>query len=105
VRSMSCLWSGIAALALPVAVAMPGAGGPVLVVGAPGAGPASVAGIVAQAEGALLRSTALPWIVLARSDAGDFGARLRRAGAWLVLDGAALAGCPGRGGAERIRQD
>lgn len=100
-RSMSCLWSGIAALALPIAAAMPGAGGPVLVVGAPGAGPAAVAEIVARADGALLRPTVLPWIVLARSDAGDFDARLRQAGAWLVLDGTALAGCAGGRGSIR----
>ncbi len=102
-RSMSCLSSAAAALALPIAAAMPGQGGTLLVVGAPGAGPAALADIVARADGALLRSTTLPWIVLARSEAGDFGGRLRQAGAWLVLDGAVLAGCPGTGAAEPIR--
>ncbi len=85
------LLSGLVALALPVAALGPRDGGPVLVVGAPG----TVLGaeIVARADGALLRGTLVPWIVLARSDATDFPTRLRQAGAWLVLDASALGGC------------
>lgn len=93
--SASFFVSGTAALILPLLVGMPGAGGPVLVVGAPGSGTAGIVDIVARADGALLRETLVPWIALARSDSADFSVRLRHAGAWLVLDASAFGGCLG----------
>jgi len=47
----------------------------------------------AAAEAAIVRSTALTAILVVRPDDLDGLARLREAGAWLVMDPQAVAGC------------
>jgi hypothetical protein len=48
---------------------------------------------VAAAEAAIVRSTALPALLVVRPDDLDGLNRLRRAGAWLVMDPQAVAAC------------
>jgi hypothetical protein len=47
----------------------------------------------ASAEAAIVRSTALPAILVVRPDDLDGLTRLRQAGAWLVMDPRAIAAC------------
>lgn len=64
--------------------------GPVLVLGAPG----SLDGILARAGGHRVGPRAAPLAVLATDNGGDparYAARLKRAGAWAVVDGRALS--------------
>jgi len=76
------------ALALATATApAPEAGGVLLVV----APAAQARALVARAGGAEVAPVSAPFAILATSGDADFAARLRRAGAWLVLDGRAIA--------------
>jgi hypothetical protein len=47
----------------------------------------------ASANAAIVRMTALPAMLVVRPDAHEGLARLRRAGAWLVIDPQAIAAC------------
>jgi hypothetical protein len=47
----------------------------------------------ASADAAIVRSTALPSLLVVRPDGTDGLARLRKAGGWLVMDPQALAAC------------
>lgn len=81
-------------IALPIQLlTSPQAGRPVLVIAAPWSTPAETAAVVAGAGGALLRGTPLPWMAVAMSDDAGFAARLRRAGAWIILDASRMPGC------------
>jgi len=46
-----------------------------------------------SADAAIVRLTALPSLLVVRTDGTDGLARLRRAGGWLVMDPQALAAC------------
>jgi hypothetical protein len=48
---------------------------------------------VARADGTLVAPAGRPWIVIAHGQHSGFPARLRRAGAWLVINHALLSGC------------
>ena len=85
-----------ALLVPPLLLGAPEPGKPVLVVAWPGSDSAAAVDLVAKAQGHLVRSTGLPWIVVAVSDASDFAADLRHAGAWITLDASVLRGCAGR---------
>lgn len=69
------------------------AGQPVFVVAAPWSDSGRTIELVGHADGAVLRGTAIPWIAIAVSPQPDFPARLRHAGAWIILDAALLTGC------------
>jgi hypothetical protein len=47
----------------------------------------------ASANAAIVRDTALPALLVVRPDVFDGLARLRKAGAWLVIDPQAIAAC------------
>ena len=47
----------------------------------------------ASSVGAVIREGAVPVVLVVRTPAGDGAARLRSAGAWLVLDPKAVEGC------------
>jgi len=47
----------------------------------------------ASADAAIVRMTALPSVLVVRSDQHDGLARLRAAGAWLAIDPRAIAAC------------
>jgi hypothetical protein len=47
----------------------------------------------ASADAEIVRSTAVPSLLVVRPDGTDGLARLRRAGGWLVMDPQALAAC------------
>lgn len=69
----------------------------VAVVVSPWAGPERTIEVVAKAGGALVAPARVGWIVIAHSPHLNFPARLRQAGAWLVLDHKAISAClPGR---------
>ncbi|KQP55090.1 hypothetical protein [Methylobacterium sp. Leaf108] len=90
----NCLQSAAIAFVLPllaVSPARPGAA--VLVLVAPWAGPDRAIGLIAAAEGEIVRGTAMSWLAVARSDRPDFAARLRRAGAWMIFDASGVGGC------------
>lgn len=82
----------IAAGIAPLAVALvPKSGAPVVVIASPfGHGALAV---VAAADGRLVAATRFESIVVGVSDEPDFLARLRKAGAFLLLDGRGLTGC------------
>lgn len=95
-RSLDFLVPAILALGVPLVTLLPAqAGLPVLVIAAPWADAAGTVALVGRAEGAILRGTAIPWIAVAVSSQPDFPGRLRRAGAWMVLDAALASGCGG----------
>jgi len=83
-----------AAVLTPIPAVLVPAGPSVAVLVPPGSSEAEAAGIVAAADGALLRFGPTPNVVLAVSDRPGFTARLYGAGAWLVFDPAFAAGCP-----------
>lgn len=65
------------------------------VIVAPHAPASHAAMVVAAADGLIVRSGPVDWLVIARP-AGDplnFGEKLRDAGAWLLLNPLAVAGC------------
>jgi hypothetical protein len=65
----------------------------VAVVVAPWSGPEKAVTVVAAAQGALVAPARFGWIVIAYSRQAGFISRLRKAGAWFVLDHKALSGC------------
>lgn len=65
----------------------------VAVVVAPWDSPETVAAVVAAADGALVAPARVGWIVIAHSPRSDFSFRLRRSGAWFVLNHKTLSGC------------
>ncbi|WP_238231668.1 hypothetical protein [Methylobacterium thuringiense] len=93
-RLLVVLPTAMLSVALPLLLlAAPQAGRPVLVIASPWSSPAETASVVAQAGGALLRGTPLPWVAVAISDGADFAGKLRRAGAWITLDASRVPGC------------
>jgi hypothetical protein len=82
-------WIGIAALSLQV---RPGAE---IVAAAfpPWWSAQQVFQAAASANAAIVRDTALPTLLVVRPDVFDGLARLRKAGAWLVIDPQAIAAC------------
>lgn len=84
------------AFSLPVvglAAVAPDGASEIAVVGAPWADVSRMAEIVASADGAIVRVGGLQNVIVAFSEHPDFAARLRAAGAWLVLDPLILAAC------------
>lgn len=67
--------------------------GAVLVVASPWGHPDGAIALIAQADGLVLRNTAVAWAAIGRSDLADFHPRLHRAGAWFTLDAAWAFGC------------
>ncbi|MDQ0318164.1 hypothetical protein QO002_000302 [Pararhizobium capsulatum DSM 1112] len=65
----------------------------VVVITNPTKTPQSVVSIIAAADGMLVTNSGRPWISLAYSEAPDFPARLMKAGAWLVVNGAVSSAC------------
>jgi hypothetical protein len=86
----------LAASTLPVFAAadLPGAAsGTLAAVFAPGTDRAAALAAVAEADGLVVRAGGWGSVLVARSDEAGFAARLRRAGAWLVVDPRSAAGC------------
>ncbi len=86
----------LAASTLPVFAAadLPGeASGTLAAVFAPGTDRAAALAAVAEADGLVVRAGGWGSVLVARSDQAGFAARLRRAGAWLVVDPRSAAGC------------
>jgi hypothetical protein len=65
----------------------------VAVVFAPWVGEAQAMSLVAESGGALVRTGAFSFITVAIPKAPDFAARVRSAGAWILLDPQFLDGC------------
>lgn len=65
----------------------------VAVVFAPWVGEAQAMSLVAESGGALVRTGAFSFITVAIPKAPDFAARVRSAGAWILLDPQFLEGC------------
>ena len=65
----------------------------VLVVTHPSAPPATAMQIISAADGAYVRASRYPWITVAYSEKPEFPARLRAAGASLVINNLLAAGC------------
>lgn len=65
----------------------------VAVVVAPWSAADQAASVVAAAGGTLVAPARVGWIIIAHSPRSDFTSRLRRAGAWFVLDHKTLSGC------------
>lgn len=89
------IWPAAGAILLAplVLLGSPAAGRPVAVVASPWATTSHVLELVAQADGRLLRSTAVPWVTIAVFEDPDFVSRLWRLGAWLTVDAAAAEAC------------
>lgn len=86
--------AGGATLLVPlVLLGYPTAGRPVAIVASPWAGPSRGLELIAQADGRLLRLTAVPWVTIAVFEKPDFLSRLWRLGAWLTVDAAAAEAC------------
>ncbi|WP_193369626.1 hypothetical protein [Pelagibius marinus] len=86
----------LAVSTLPVFAAadLPGAAsGTLAAVFAPGTDRAAALAAVAEADGLVVRGGGWGSVLVARSDQAGFAARLRRAGAWLVVDPRSAAGC------------
>ncbi len=83
-----------ATVLIPIASVLEPAGPEFVVLNRPGSSEAETAGLIAAADGALLRFGPTSSIVVAVSDQPGFALRLYRAGAWLVLSPSMLAGCP-----------
>lgn len=93
-RSVRYLLPLALSLGVPLVTLLPTqAGQPVFVVGAPWSDLRRTIELVGHADGTVLRGTAIPWIAIAVSPRPDFPARLRHAGAWIVLDAALVTGC------------
>jgi len=69
------------------------AGDQVAVIFAPGTSLTEVVGRIAGADGAVLRAGAFSNIVVAVGSTPDFVDRVKRRGAWLVVDPQGLGGC------------
>jgi hypothetical protein len=65
----------------------------VLVLTNPFEGEAAGISIIGEAGGALVSGSSLPWANVAYSEDREFSAKLRRAGAWLVINHNLAAGC------------
>jgi len=65
----------------------------VAVVFAPWVGEAQAMSLVAESGGAIVRTGAFSFITVAIPKAPDFAARIRSAGAWILLDPQFLEGC------------
>lgn len=65
----------------------------VLVVTHPSAPPSTVMSIISAADGAYVRASRYPWISVAYSEKPGYPARLRAAGASLVINNLLAAGC------------
>jgi hypothetical protein len=78
-----------------------GARGTVAAVFAPGTDRATALAAVAEAGGLVVRAGGWGSVLVARSDEAGFARRLRRAGAWLVVDPQSAAGCLIAGPIER----
>jgi hypothetical protein len=76
-----------------VAIAAVPSGPFVAVVMPPGTSAEATAAAVAMAGGTLVSPARVGWIVVARSDGGDFAARLKEAGAWLLLNAKVVSIC------------
>lgn len=86
----------LAASTLPVFAAadLPGeASGTLAAVFAPGTDRAEALAAVAEADGLVVRAGGWGSVLVARSEQAGFAARLRHAGAWLVVDPRSAAGC------------
>lgn len=93
-RSAAFLVATVLPLLLPVMVIVaPEPGRPVIVVVAPWLRSGEAIDLVARAGGLIVGGSAIAWIVVATSDDPAFGARLRRSGAWLTVNGARIAVC------------
>jgi hypothetical protein len=68
----------------------------VAVVVAPWSEPEAALSVVAAAEGSIVAPGRVGWMVIAHGEDRSFASRLRRNGAWLVLNHALLAGCLGK---------
>lgn len=80
-------------LCAPLAVLAMPRSGTVAVVGSPLGDPATVADVVTAAGGVIVREGGVRNVLIAHSDEAGFVRRLFAAGAWLVLDPAAVGGC------------
>ena len=65
----------------------------VAIVFAPGTSLTEAVGRIARADGAVLRAGAFPNIVVAVGTTPDFVRRVKKRGAWLVVDPRGLGGC------------
>lgn len=86
----------LAGSTLPVFAAadLPGeSSGTLAAVFAPGTDRAEALAAVAAADGLVVRAGGWGSVLVARSEEAGFAARLRRAGAWLVVDPRSAAGC------------
>ncbi len=83
----------VSVVAVATAALSPAAGAPVAAVFAPGTSAEDALRAVAAADGAAVRSGGFDNVVVAVSADPEFHHRLRRAGAWLLLDPKALAAC------------
>jgi len=70
-----------------------GSQGTLAAVFAPGTDQAEALAAVVQAEGLVVRAGGWGAVLVAHSDKPGFAERLRRAGAWLVVDPRSAAGC------------
>ncbi len=84
--------AAVIAVVLLATVAVP-TGPFVAVVVSPWSGQEAALAAVAAAEGTLVGPAGVDWIVIAHGRDRNFPSRLRRAGAWLVLNHAFLSGC------------
>lgn len=91
-RRIVAVNAAVIALVLLMTIAVP-TGSTVAVVVAPWGGTEAALAVVAAADGTLIGSTRADWVVIARGQDNRFVSRLRRAGAWIVLNHAPIAGC------------
>lgn len=76
-----------------IAIAVVPSGPFIAVVMPPGTSAEATAAAIARAGGTLVAPARVGWIVIARSESGDFAARLRMAGAWLLLNPKVVSIC------------
>ena len=72
-----------------------GRGGQYVVIGAPWASQSRMIAVIRGADGGLAALGGFGNIAIASSSRGDFAARARQSGAWLVLPSPRIAGCFG----------
>lgn len=89
-----CLLIAVSTTPLFAVADMPAASrGTLAAVFAPGAERPAALEAVVRAGGLIVREGSWGTVVIAHSDQSGFAGRLRRAGAWLVLDPQSAAGC------------
>jgi hypothetical protein len=76
-----------------IAIAAVPSGPFVAVVMPPGTSAEATAAAVAMAGGRLVSSARVDWIVIAQSGDGAFASKLRRSGAWLLLNPKVISIC------------